>query len=117
MTTFSILMTLGWICLLLGWVIGYIMSNKEQKEIDNAISNFQETVKTGDNNLMNNMMEEYTKALKKRISLGGSYSVRTAFSIIGLGFFIANNLLLIRCSISSCFFQSCSFLPNDRLKH
>ena len=93
MTTFSILMTLGWICLLLGWVIGYIMSNKEQKEIDNAISNFQETVKTGDNNLMNNMMEEYTKALKKRISLGGSYSVRVTFSIIGLGFFITNLLL------------------------
>jgi hypothetical protein len=93
MTTFSILITLGWICLLLGWVIGYIMSNKEQKEIDKAISNFQETVKTGDNNLMGDMMEEYVKALKKRISLGGSYSVRVAFSIIGLGFFIANLLL------------------------
>ncbi len=64
MTTFSILMTLGWICLLLGWVIGYIMSNKEQKEIDKAISNFQETVKTGDNNLMGDMIEEYVKALK-----------------------------------------------------
>jgi hypothetical protein len=42
---------------------------------------------------MGDMMEEYVKALKKRVSLGGSYSVRVAFSIIGLGFFIANLLL------------------------
>ena len=95
MITFSILITLGWICLLLSWVVGYIMSNKEQKEIDTAISNFQETVKTGDDVLMNNMMEEYVKALKKRISLGGSYSVRIAFSIIGIGFFIADLLLYL----------------------
>jgi len=95
MITFSILITLGWICLLLSWVVGYIMSNKEQKEIDIAISNFQEAVKTGDDVLMNNMMEEYTKASKKRISLGGSYSVRIAFSIIGIGFFIADLLLYL----------------------
>jgi preprotein translocase subunit YajC len=92
---FSILTTLGWICLLLSWVVGYIMSNKEQKQIDTAISNFQETVKTGDSVLMNNMMEEYNKAIKKRISLGGSHSVRITFSIIGLGFLIANLLLYI----------------------
>jgi hypothetical protein len=44
---------------------------------------------------MNNMMEEYNKAIKKRISLGGSHSVRIALSIIGLGFFIANILLYL----------------------
>jgi len=95
MTAYTILVPLGWICLLLSWIVGYVMSNKEQKEINNAISNFQETAKTGDNDLMNNMMEEYNKAIKKRISLGGSHSVRIALSIIGLGFFIANILLYL----------------------
>ena len=95
MTVYTILAPLGWICLLLSWIVGYVMSNKEQKEINDAISNFQETAKTGDNDLMNNMMEEYNKAIKKRISLGGSHSVRIAFSKIGIGFFIAHLLLYL----------------------
>lgn len=95
MTTYTILTTLGWICLLLAWVVGHIMSTKEQKEIDNAISNYRETIKTGDNVLMNTMMENYNDAIKKRLSLGGSYSVRVAFSIIGVGLFITSILIYI----------------------
>ena len=90
----SLLNLVGWSIVLIGLSIGWWMSKKEQASIDKATEFLNQSLKTGDINIIEQAREEMISSFDKRVGIGGSYSVRMAGWLIAMGVFLSNLIIL-----------------------
>lgn len=90
----SLLNLVGWSIVLIGLSIGWWMSKKEQAAIDKATEFMNQSLKTGDINIIEQAREEMISSFDKRVGIGGSYSVRMAGWLIAMGVFLSNLIII-----------------------
>jgi len=95
MEIMSLLNLVGWSIIVIGLSIGWWMSKKEQVAIDKATEFMNQSLKTGDSNIIAQAQEEMKSSWNKRIGIGGSHSVRMAGWLIAIGVFLSNILIFV----------------------
>ena len=90
----SLLNLVGWSIVLIGLSIGWWMSKKEQAAINKATEFMNQSLKTGDINIIEQAREEMISSFDKRVGIGGSYSVRMAGWLIAMGVFLSNLIII-----------------------
>lgn len=90
----SLLNLVGWSIVLIGLSIGWWMSKKEQVAIDKATEFMNQSLKTGDTNIIEQAREEMNSSWDKRVGIGGSHSVRVAGWLIAMGVFLSNLIII-----------------------
>lgn len=91
----TLLNLVGWSIILIGLSIGWWMSNKEMTEIEQSTQFMNQSLKTGEIELIEQAREKLKSSWDKRTNVGGSYSIKMAAWLVAMGVFISNLIVLI----------------------
>ena len=89
-----ILNILGWTSYLIGLIWGSIVAKKEAKKRLDACSFVSEAIKTGDQDIYEEASLKLRELELQQIGLLSSYSIKSHFTVFGLGFFISNIIII-----------------------
>ena len=87
---------LGWSFYLIGLIWGNIKEKKEVRKMQDATSYVGEAIKTGDNSIYEDATHKLLKLQMEQIGPTSSYSIKTHFTMLGLGVFISNIILIFQ---------------------
>lgn len=85
---------LGWSFYLIGLIWGNIKKKEEIRKMQDATSYIGEAIKTGDNSIYEDAKYKLIKLEMEQIGPTCSYSIKTHFTMLGLGVFISNIILI-----------------------
>lgn len=87
---------LGWSFYLIGWIWGNIKEKMEIKKMQSLKSYMGEAIKTGDNSIYEDAKNKILQLQMEQIGPTCSFSIRTHFTMLGLGVFISNIILIFQ---------------------
>jgi len=87
---------LGWSFYLIGLIWGKIKEKTEIKKMQDAKSYMGEAIKTGDDSIYQDAEFKLLKLQMEQIGPTSSYSIKTHFTMLGLGVFISNIILIFQ---------------------
>ena len=87
---------LGWSFYLIGLIWGNIKEKIEIKKMQSLKSYMGEAIKTGDNSIYEDATHKLLKLQMEQIGPTCSFSIRTHFTMLSLGVFISNIILIFQ---------------------
>ena len=87
---------LGWSFYLIGLIWGNIKEKIEIKKMQSLKSYMGEAIKTGDNSIYEYATHKLLKLQMEQIGPTSSFSNKTHFTMLGLGVFISNIILIFQ---------------------
>lgn len=87
---------LGWSFFLIGLIWGNIKEKIEIKKMQSLKSYMGEAIKTGDNSIYEDAKYKILELQMEQIGPTCSFSIRTHFTMLGLGVFISNIILIFQ---------------------
>lgn len=87
---------LGWSFYLIGLIWGNIKEKIEIKKMQSLKSYMGEAIKTGDNSIYEDAKYKILELQMEQIGPTSSFSIKTHFTMLGLGVFISNIILIFQ---------------------
>ena len=87
---------LGWSFYLIGLIWGNIKEKMENKKMQSLKSYMGEAIKTGDNSIYEDAKYKILELQMEQIGPTSSFSIKTHFTMLGLGVFISNIILIFQ---------------------